>query len=150
MVFSPIIMCSHAPGRVEPHRFPTSEHVFMHKKALLFGDQETADAIQKEVHPQRAKLLSRQVSPFDASTWENERQGLMLEVLRVKFADPELRAQLRDTQGCELAEASPSDHVWGIGMSEAEAKSGESWTGRNLLGVDHSKVLSGTKKERNQ
>ena len=40
-----------------------------------------------------------------------------------------------DTEGCTIAEASPYDRIWGIGISVAEAGDGDEWRGTNLLGI---------------
>lgn len=59
---------------------------------------------------------------------------LMCDVLRVKFSEPALRQLLLDTFPRMLAEASPLDLVWGIGLSSCDAEEGVPWRGSNLLG----------------
>jgi len=55
----------------------------------------------------------------------------------VQFSqNPQLKSILLSTAGRVLAEASPSDTKWGIGLSEdhPDAKRRKLWRGRNLLG----------------
>jgi hypothetical protein len=54
-----------------------------------------------------------------------------------KFSsDPALRAYLRATSDAVLAEASPTDRVWGIGLEEQDPRAIDPrlWQGLNLLG----------------
>ena len=50
--------------------------------------------------------------------------------------NPDLQTKLFDTYPKTLVEASPVDHIWGIGLSayDNEACTKETWKGLNLLG----------------
>ena len=56
---------------------------------------------------------------------------------KAKFGqNPAIKEYLLSTGDAILAEASPYDKIWGIGLGRAEAKKGtvEQWQGENLLG----------------
>ena len=50
--------------------------------------------------------------------------------------NPDLQSNLFETYPKTLVEASPVDHIWGIGLSayDNEARTKETWKGLNLLG----------------
>lgn len=124
-----------APFTLRGHRFSTSEQGFMYLKALLMDDQESANKILRSVSPARAKALGRRISPWNQELWNREKYEIMKEVLSAKFGQNNyLRKLLIATGNIELVEASPTDRVWGIGRSVADAKQGLSWRGENLLG----------------
>ena len=61
----------------------------------------------------------------------------MLEGNKAKFGqNADLKAFLLSTGDALLAEASPYDKIWGIGLSREQAMNGtvEQWQGENLLG----------------
>lgn len=116
--------------------FPTSEHVFMYKKAMFFNDTDAAYKIISSFHPAEAKRLGRKVKGFDASLWEKRREEAMYEACLAKFSVPSLREYLLGTHDLILVEASPTDSIWGIGMDERTKgiENPENWKGLNLLG----------------
>ena len=115
-------------------RMPTSEHHFKYAKALLMGDTETADKIKVAPSALHAKRLGRKVAPFNASLWDANCLDIMRQVLVSKFRDPKMRPFLEETADRPMYEASPKDKIWGIGISERDAKRGCAHNGRNLLG----------------
>ncbi len=71
----------------------------------------------------------------------------MYEVCLAKFSQHQDHADaLLDTGKKVLAEASPYDRIWGIGMSSAyairEKEDHTKWNGQNLLGIALMKVRS--------
>ena len=112
---------------------PTSEHHFMYAKAMLMGDKCTANLITKATTPTQAKRLGRKVKPFDDLLWQQARGELVTQILVSKFSKPELKEHLLGITG-NIYEASPSDKIWGIGISERDAKKGTPHNGLNLLG----------------
>lgn len=121
----------------EGHHFATSEHYFHFKKAELFDDQETMAKILQTDDPRKAKALGRQIHNFNESFWSNYCEEFMLTVNLAKFNQhPDLRKILLDTGDLILAEASPTDRKWGIGMKATDygASDPSNWKGQNLLG----------------
>lgn len=132
--------------------FVSSEQYFMWRKAKIFDDEEIADKIIDEATLEdftsiskdakewknkmsKVKKLGRSVKGFDPVIWDNEREDAMLEGLRLKFnQNDELKDLLLSTGSKRLAEASPTDRIWGIGLTKAKAEEGEKWQGENLLG----------------
>jgi ribA/ribD-fused uncharacterized protein len=122
---------------VDGETYASAEHFMMAAKALLFGDTEIAERIRKAPHPRAAKALGRQVRGFDEQRWAERRFGLVVTGNRAKFGQhPDLRDYLLATGSRILAEASPHDRIWGIGLAAAHehATSPEHWPGLNLLG----------------
>jgi ribA/ribD-fused uncharacterized protein len=122
---------------VDGHRFPTAEHYMMWRKATLFNDHETAEQILNAPHPHQAKTLGRQVRGFDQHTWEQQRFDIVVTGSVAKFSHHnDLRAYLLGTTNRVLVEASPTDRVWGIGLTADDPRATDptTWRGHNLLG----------------
>ena len=117
--------------------FNTCEQYMMYKKAILFGDTDTAQAILETSDPRKQKSLGRQVKNFDDTVWMNHALAYVIEGNRAKFSqNPQLNKVLSETRGTLLVEASPYDKRWGIGMKEGDAgiEDPANWKGENLLG----------------
>ena len=125
------------PFEHDGRSFPTAEHWMMHGKARLFGDHEMAEAILRSRTPWQAKEYGRRVRGFDPAVWEVHAQAIVVEGNLLKFRQhPRFGAWLASTAPAVLAEASPTDEIWGIGLSESDraARDPRRWPGRNLLG----------------
>ena len=109
----------------------------MVQKALLFGDEEAAEAILLAPQPGDAKDLGRNVRRFCQDTWDAKSFEIVVQGNLEKFIQNNALGQyLLSTKNRVLVEASPKDRIWGIGMSK-EAEGIEQpvrWRGRNLLG----------------
>lgn len=117
--------------------FKNAEMYMMYEKALLFGDQETAQKILKADHPSKAKKLGREVKGFNPKKWDEHKLDIVIKGNYLKFTQKEkLKEILLSTEGTRMVEASPYDKIWGIGLDEDDAKkvSESSWPGENLLG----------------
>lgn len=117
--------------------FATAEHFMMHSKAVLFGDEGAAKRILGSDSPREAKEIGRQVENFDSQLWQEHRFAVVLRGNLAKFSQNEdLKGYIFSTGESILVEASPTDTIWGIGMSEEEARivSPADWRGANLLG----------------
>ena len=109
----------------------------MAQKARLFHDPERYTAILRASGPRECKDLGRRVTPFDPGAWDAVKYETVKTANRAKFGqNPDLRETLLGTGGAVLAEASPYDTVWGIGLDAAGAArlSPSEWPGQNLLG----------------
>lgn len=121
--------------------FSNSEQAFMWEKAILFGDNKTADLVLRTSNPREVKKLGRQVHPFDSVKWDKMKFDLMYEVNLSKFSqNEEMKKKL--LAGENFVEASPYDAIWGIGMKETDAGVNDprNWKGQNLLGKVLDKV----------
>ena len=109
----------------------------MASKARLFGDDTALSAILATKDPREQKRLGRHVRLFDPELWRSECEHIVLHGNLVKFSqNEEMRLTLIQTGDRRLAEASPHDTLWGIGLSAGDprASSPDSWCGQNLLG----------------
>ena len=117
--------------------FRSAEHYMMWRKALLFGDEESAARIVAASHPRQAKMLGRRVGNFDDRTWEKHRYDIVVDAGLAKFGQhEELRRFLLGTGERVLVEASPTDRIWGIGLTGTDERVTDpaQWRGLNLLG----------------
>ena len=113
------------------------EQYMMAQKAKLFHDSARYTAILKASDPGDCKSLGKQVSPFDGNVWDAAKYEIVKAGNRAKFEqNPDLKAKLMETGNAVLAEASPKDRIWGIGMEAASAAEMDpsQWPGQNLLG----------------
>ena len=109
----------------------------MAQKAKLFHDAERYTAILRATAPKECKQLGRLVTPYDDSAWSKARPEILKRGLLEKFMqNPSLRAKLLSTGEALLAEASPFDDIFGIGLDAEKASqtSPAQWMGKNLLG----------------
>lgn len=126
-----------SPFAVDGVRFETAEQYMMYRKALLFGDDETAQRVLRSNTPADAKALGRLVRGFDEAMWEGHRMEIVIAGNVAKFSQAaHLRSFLLSTQDQILVEASPVDRIWGIGLAadHRDAQDPSRWLGPNLLG----------------
>jgi ribA/ribD-fused uncharacterized protein len=129
----------------ETIRFNCAEQCLMYSKAVLFGDEDSADKIINARHPSEQKKFGRQVKNFDQAEWDKHKFDIAYKACFAKFSqNPELRSLILNTKG-KLVEASPTDLIWGIGWPEGHqsCKDPNKWRGENLLG----KVLDEVKRQ---
>lgn len=117
--------------------FSSAEQYMMYKKAVCFGDWDTAKEILCTDDVAQIKELGRQVSNYSESYWNGIRQIVVFEGLLAKFSQNEnLKNQLKATGDAILAECAVKDRIWGIGLSMKDSDRFEisRWKGQNLLG----------------
>jgi ribA/ribD-fused uncharacterized protein len=122
---------------IDKIEYNSCEQYMMHQKALLFGDEETAELIILEQNPKEQKKFGRMVKGFDKSTWDKNSLAIVYEGNLAKFSQNEdLKKEMLATGNRFFVEASPFDSIWGIGMDEnAQGVEDPSyWLGLNLLG----------------
>ena len=122
---------------VDGKRFTTSEQYFMYHKALLMGDTATAEKILVTENPSVCKALGRLVKNWNQELWDENKLRIMSEACTYKFKSSEdLARRLLATGDTTLVEASPTDCIWGIGLTEHDpnAYNPKMWRGLNLLG----------------
>ena len=118
-------------------RYHTAEQYMMAQKALLFGDKETCAKIMAASHPKEYKALGRNVKSFSDDVWNAHKKKIVVRGNIAKFGqNKELKAFLLATGDRVLAEASPYDRIWGIGMSSdsCDIDNPHQWKGENHLG----------------
>ncbi|WP_223833568.1 NADAR family protein [Pedobacter riviphilus] len=117
--------------------YQTAEHYMMAKKALLFNDHQVFEKILTKKSPKDVKDLGRQIRNFDAAKWNAHKYEIVKQGNLLKFSQNEdLKSFLLQTKNKVLAEASPVDAIWGIGLAEdhIDAINPKNWKGLNLLG----------------
>lgn len=121
----------------EGTKYTSAEQYMMAEKARLFGDEEIRTQILKTSDPAICKKLGRKVRNFNQEKWNKNRENIARKGNFYKFSqNAKLREFLLSTGDKILAEASPRDRIWGIGMgkSNPDALDPAKWRGRNLLG----------------
>ncbi|AYV78842.1 MAG: NADAR family protein [Edafosvirus sp.] len=120
----------------------SAEQYMMAHKALLFAKDDNKKAntdifnkIMKSDNQAVIKKLGRMVEGFDQDVWEKKRFDIVVNGNMLKFSqNMDLKQILLGTGSAILAEASPMDKIWGIGMNKQTAITGAKWKGLNLLG----------------
>jgi ribA/ribD-fused uncharacterized protein len=117
--------------------YASAEHYMMEQKARLFGDDAAAARVLAAASPGAAKAIGRQIRGFDEDTWRRHRYPIVLRGNTAKFSQHRpLGDYLLGTGRRIIAEASPVDRVWGIGLvaDDDRARRPSAWRGLNLLG----------------
>jgi ribA/ribD-fused uncharacterized protein len=126
-----------SPFIVDDVEYKTAEHWMMAHKALLFGDAEIFEEIIKADKPGEVKELGRQIRGFDEVRWNDKKFHIVKTGNIHKFnQDKDLKDFLIATGDRVIVEASPTDTVWGIGLSQDSKMidNPHTWRGENLLG----------------
>ena len=109
----------------------------MHYKALCCGDEATAARIMENPDPKTVKLLGRAITPYDDAKWAAARQDVIYRGLLAKFGQNSgLKHQLLATGDALIAECSPNDRIWGIGIAldDPRYQDVSQWQGESILG----------------
>ena len=118
--------------------FMNSEQFMMYHKVMMFGQHELAGKIMANPDPQTCKNIARTKFPeFDAKLWDKTSRQAVKRGVRAKFRQNQpLLEELLDTGGALLAECSPYDTKWGIGIDihDLARQDVSAWKGKNLLG----------------
>ena len=125
------------PFVIDDFEYLHVEQYMMAQKARLFHDSERYTAILRATEPWECKDLGKQVSPFDSEAWDAVKYDVVKTANRAKYEqNPDLMARLINTGNAILAEASPKDTIWGIGLDASAASETDptEWPGQNLLG----------------
>ena len=126
-----------SPFIVDLVEYDCAEQFMMASKSRLFGDDTALSAILASDDPREQKRLGRQVRHFDYKLWQSECKNIVLHGNLPKFSQYEqMHLALIGTGDRRLAEASPHDNLWGIGLSARDPRAScpDSWCGQNLLG----------------
>jgi hypothetical protein len=126
-----------APFELDGIGYPSAEHYMMAEKARLFGDQDSCRRILDAASPGAAKAAGRSVRDFSQDVWDRECARIVVRGNLAKFTQhPALGTYLAGTRARILAEASPTDRIWGIGLESTDprAEDPRAWQGLNLLG----------------
>ena len=125
-----------SPIEFEGIRYPTVEHAYQAQKSL---DPDFRQSVAELATPGRAKRAGQRVAL--RADWDDVRIPIMTELLRLKFADPELGQRLLGTGAAELIEGNSwGDRFWGVCQGE-----GENRLGRILMQLrDELRSQSGT------
>ena len=114
-----------------------AEQFMMASKARLFGDDTALSALLAADDPREQKRLGQHVRHFDHELWQSEYENIVLHGNLAKCSkNEEMHLVLIQPDDRRLAEASPHDTLWGIGLSayDPRASSPDSWCAHNLLG----------------
>ncbi|MEO5893579.1 MAG: NADAR family protein [Ferruginibacter sp.] len=126
-----------SPFVVEGKQYKTAEHWMMEKKAVLFDDPVIAEKILLAADPGKAKSLGRKVAGYNDLVWKEHREQIVVDGNYHKFSQhDQLKYFLLSTGDAVIVEASPTDAIWGIGISgdNPDALEPGKWRGLNLLG----------------
>ena len=114
-----------------------AEQYMMAEKARLFADEQALQQIMASYNPLAIKKLGRTVRNFDATTWQAHCYDIVVKGNMAKFTQSPHKGEILLSTGNKIiAEASPYDTIWGIGLAADDPRAlrpGE-WPGSNLLG----------------
>lgn len=122
---------------IDAVEFCCAEQYMMYSKAVMFNDMQAAHEIMKEERPFMMQKWGRTVRNFDQSLWDVHKFAIVTKGNLAKFSrDTKLLQRLLSTGESVIAEASPYDKIWGIGLDVQKAKRTPvtEWPGLNLLG----------------
>lgn len=135
--------------KVDGVKYNCAEQYMMAEKARMFRDDKALKQIMASDSPLVQKKLGRRVKDFNIPKWNNVARDVVYTGNMEKFLQNEdLLIQLLDTGSLTLAEASPTDCVWGIGLNanDPNATHPNKWRGKNWLGLTLMRVREDIRK----
>lgn len=122
--------------------YNSTEQYMMAHKALLMNDHDMYSKIMEANDPRTIKYAyGRNVKNFDQKLWDEHKFDIVYQGNLLKFSqNAYYRNYLINTGDTLIVEASPTDTIWGIGLSIEDAERGLDWRGENLLGKAIMKV----------
>lgn len=139
---------------IPEHKVISTEQSMMYAKEVLFGLKEGHDSVLTitsdvnisvdDNHKLQAKIKNfggrnGSILNFDNKIWAALRYSIVKHANWTKFTtDLELQNILLETGTAVIAEASPYDKIWGIGLKDSNVNKqkiqNQEWCGQNLLG----------------
>lgn len=117
--------------------FCCGEQFMMYAKARQFGDLDAARRTLETQDPMEHKQIGRAVKNFNKEVWNQRARHTVYVGARERFTQNESAYDLLlSTEGTKLVEASKSDTIWGVGLSENDPRIEDprQWRGSNWLG----------------
>ena len=118
--------------------FANSEQFMMYQKVMMFGREDLAEKIMQTSDPKQCKAIAGQPFPeFISATWEATCYTIVKRGVKAKFSqNTGIRNVLLHTKDALLAECSPIDPKWGIGIAldNHDWMDVSKWKGKNYLG----------------
>ena len=115
--------------------FSSSEQAFLYQKAKFAKDDIACENIYLAEDPSDAKHYSHKIRNLNFGEWNKRKEGIMKDILKVKFRNTTLAKLLKDTGAKHLAEAGKDDSwATGIPLYNKSAFDKKKWSGKNLLG----------------
>ena len=110
-----------SPIVVDGIKYPTVEHAFQAAKSLI---RQERHAIAQARSSGQAKRMGRKLNI--RPDWGEVKVDIMLKLVRLKFAQPDLKAQLLATGDAELIEGNTwNDTFWGVCQGEGQNQLGK-------------------------
>ena len=117
--------------------YDNAEQAMIAAKAFTFQDFDIIPEIMECKNLALIRRLGRKVKNFDHQIWNNVKEDIVYRINLAKFRQhTDLRVLLQNTGNDIIANASPYDKIWGIGLSENNimVQNQDNWIGLNLLG----------------
>ena len=106
----------------------------MAEKNITFQDHRAVELIMSSPSPKTRKRIGRGVHNFDPGVGDREKQNVVLSGTYATFTqNPAMTNHLFSSDNKLLAESSPLDSVWGIGLRAADPKANNPCRGRGKL-----------------
>ena len=120
----------------DDHALRSIEQVYKFRKTVYCGDKTYAVKLLHTTDHRRAKELVSKISGLDTSNWERKISDVMMELVKIKFSHPVLKAELLKTGNLKLVEAG-TDRYYSTGLpfTSRGMYSLKKWTGLNKLGI---------------
>ena len=114
----------------------TLEHAYQYAKASRYGDTKAEESILCASSPAEAKQTGLHVQNFDITDWDTVKSGIMLELLRIKFAKKsEMAKVFLSTSGKSIAEAGKGSFTIGLTLNSKHLFDTSKWSKNcNILG----------------
>ena len=132
---SPLSNFFPAPVYIDGIKYKCTEQYYQCQKAEINGEESIATQIRLADDPLTCKRLAQSIK--ETQKWQTEKVRVMEKANMCKYQQHDhLRKVLLSTGDKTLAEASPRDTFWGIGIPmKSRAKTDHSqWKGDNRLG----------------
>jgi len=115
--------------------FNNLEQAYQYCKAVHCDDRASALKLRYTPDPRAAKELGSKVSGLNGTEWEKTKANIMLELVKIKFSDPVLKAELLKTGNSKLVEAGTDRfYATGLPFTSKDIHTPNKWTGKNKLG----------------
>ena len=112
----------------------------MAETVRLFTDHRAVELIMSSADPSTYKRIGRGVRNFDSAVWDKGKQTAVLVGTNAKYTqNPAVKNHLLSTGNKRLADASPLDPVWGIGLRADDPRANDTrpWRGKQYFGEAH-------------